>query len=163
MSIFDDRQFLYGLPRCGQKIKYVRPTQFAFHSNVIEDEKNLLELGKEYTVRKVNLNSSSTYVFLEEFWDEDLDEYRHNQKFFNMHAFDWVPPEIDCSLLIGRDPRDLVHLSRTYKIGITINGVVYHDGDPMLYIEHEPFLSRLPEDNYRNLKITKAYWKNEHE
>lgn len=162
MSMFDDRQFLHGLPVRGQKIKYVRPTQFAFHTNVIEDEKNLLELGKEYTVRKVNLNSSSTYVFLEEFWDEGLDEYRFNQKFFNMHAFDWQMPEIDLDLLIGRDPRDAAYLHNTYKIGITKNGTVWYEGDPMLCIEYEMFLSGLSENCHRNLKITKAYWKNEH-
>lgn len=155
MSMFDDRQFLHGLPVRGQKIKYVRPTKFAFHSNVIEDEKNLLELGKEYTVRKVNLNSSSTYVFLEEFWIEGLDEYRNNQKFFSMHAFDWEKPEIDLSLLVGRDPRDVINLHNTYNIGITENGKLRYMGDRVLCIEHEP--------KDRGSIITKAYWKDNYE
>jgi len=109
MSIFDDRQYLHGLPKPGQKVKYMNPTKFAFHTNVIEDEKNLLELGKEYTVRKVNLNSSSTYVFLEEFWVEGLDEYRNNQKCFSMHAFEWEMPEINLEELIGKNPSDVMN------------------------------------------------------
>jgi hypothetical protein len=153
MSIFNDRQYLHGLPKPGQKVKYIKPTKFAFHTNVIEDEKNLLELGKEYTVRKVNLNSSSTYVFLEEFWVEGLDEYRNNQKCFSMHAFEWKMPEINLEELIGKNPSDMSMLARSYNIGITENGKVWCDGEPMLYIEHENVI----EGNWP--KITKAYWK----
>ena len=158
-SIFDDRQFLHGLPIKGQKVKYVNPTEFAFHTNVIENE-NLLELGKEYTVRSSDhigrlfvLNSSSTYVCLEEFWDEDLDEYRHNQLSFNMHAFEWVKPEIDPSMLIGRDPRDCAMLHNTYRCGVTQNGKLWYEGDPMLYIEYEMLA-----DISHSLRITKAYF-----
>lgn len=149
-SIFDDRQFLHGLPLRGQKIKFVKPTKFAFHTNIIEDEK-LLELGKEYTVRRVQLNSSSTYVCLEEFWDEELDEYRFNQKSFNMHAFEWEMPPINTELLIGRDPRDVAMLHNTYGCGITRNGVVWYHGEPMLHIEYE-----MRDDERRSLYITKA-------
>jgi hypothetical protein len=157
MSIFDDRQYLHGLPKPGQKVKYIKPTKFAFHSNVIEDEKNLLELGKEYTVHKVNLNSSSTYVILEEFYVQGLDEYRNNQKCFNMHAFEWELPEINLEQLIGDNPNDLSVLNRTYNIGITKNGKVWYPGERMLCIEHEI----LTEGQWP--KITKAYWKNETE
>lgn len=136
-TLFDDRQFLHGLPLPGQKIKYVKPTKFAFHSNVIEDEKNLLKLGEEYTVRKVELNSSSTYVFLQEFWEEGLDEYRYNQKFFSMHAFEWDKPAIDPSMLIGRSVNDCHILHSSYGCGITVNGVVKYEGTPMVYVEYE--------------------------
>lgn len=150
MSIFDDRQFLHGLPQQGQKVKYVKPSEWCWHTDILENEK-LLELGKEYTVRRVQLNSSSTYVCLEEFWDEDLDEYRHNQKSFNMHAFSWEKPKIDPNMLIGRDPRDCAMLHNTYKCGITQNGKLWYSGDPMLYIEYE-----MREDERRSLYITKA-------
>ena len=152
MSIFDDRQYLHGLPKPGQKIKYSKPTKFAFHTNIIEDENNLLELGKEYTVKQVNLNSSSTYVVLEEFWVQGLDEYRNNQKCFNMHAFEWEKPEINLEELIGKNPSDMSMLHNTYKIGITENGEIRYVGDPMLCIEHETVIQgRWP-------KITKAFW-----
>jgi hypothetical protein len=134
-TLFDDRQFLHGLPVRGQKIKYVKPTKFAFHSNIIEDEKNLLELGKEYTVRRVNLNSSSTYVSLEEFWIEGLDEYRNNQKSFNMHAFSWEKPPIDPERMIGRDYRDCAMLHHSYGCGVTVNEKVLYAGVPMLHVE----------------------------
>jgi hypothetical protein len=136
-TLFDDRQFLHGLPVRGQKIKYVKPTKFAFHTNVIEDEKNLLELNKEYTVRRVELNSSSTYVSLEEFWVEGLDEYRNNQKCFNMHAFCWDKPPIDTTRLIGRDPRDCAILHRSYGCGLTVNGETRYEGTPMLHVEYD--------------------------
>jgi hypothetical protein len=135
--LFDDRQFLHALPVRGQKIKYEKPTKFAFHSNVIEDEKNLLELGKEYTVRRVELNSSSTYVYLEEFWVEGLDEYRNNQKCFSMHAFCWDKPPIDTSMLIGRDPRDCEILQCSYGCGLTLNGEIDYEGTPMLHVEYD--------------------------
>ena len=152
--MFDDRQFLHGLPVRGQKVKYVKPTEWHWFTNVLEDEK-LLELGKEYTVRKVQLNSSSTYVFLEEFWDENLDEYRHNQKFFNMHAFEWEKPELDLQMLIGRDPRDCAVLYRTYNIGITENGRVWYKGEPMLCMDYDFPIK----GNEGILRITNAYWK----
>jgi hypothetical protein len=136
-TLFDDRQFLHGLPVRGQKIKYVKPTKFAFHTNVIEDEKNLLELNKEYTVRRVELNSSSTYVSLEEFWVEGLDEYRNNQKCFNMHAFCWDKPPIDTTRLIGRDPRDCAILYSSYGCGLTVNGEPRYEGTPMLHVEYD--------------------------
>jgi hypothetical protein len=134
-TLFDDRQFLHGLPVRGQKIKYVKPTKFAFHSNVIENEKNLLELGKEYTVRRVDLNSSSTYVCLEEFWIEGLDEYRNNQKSFNMHAFSWEKPPIDPERMIGRDYLDCAMLHHSYGCGVTVNDKVWYEGIPMLHVE----------------------------
>jgi hypothetical protein len=145
-TLFDDRQFLHGLPVRGQKIKYVKPTKFAFHSNVIADEKNLLELEKEYTVRRVELNSSSTYVFLEEFWIEGLDEYRNNQKCFNMHAFSWEKPPIDLSRLIGRDPRDCAPIHNSYGYGVSTNGKIRYEGDPMLYVEYD-------EESYEITKV----------
>jgi len=150
-TLFDDRQFLHGLPVWGQKIKYVKPTEFAFHSNVIENEKSLLELGREYTVRRVQLNSSSTYVCLEEFWEEGLDEYRFNQKSFNMHAFEWEKPPIDPSMLIGRNPRDCAMLHNTYGCGVTQNGKLWYEGDPMLHIEYE-----MRDDERNSLYIIKA-------
>lgn len=150
----DDRQFLYGLPVRGQKVKYTKPSTWCFHTNILENE-NMLEVGKEYTVRRVQLNSSSTYVCLEEFWEEGLDEYRHNQKAFNMHAFEWEKPEIDPSMLIGRDPRDCSMLHHTYKCGITQNGKLWYEGDPMLHIEYE-----MLSDERRSLRVTKAYFDN---
>ena len=136
-TLFDDRQFLHGLPVRGQKIKYVKPTKFAFHTNVIEDEKNLLELNKEYTVRRVELNSSSTYVSLEEFWVEGLDEYRNNQKCFSMHAFSWEKPELDTSRLIGRDPRDCAPIHYSYGYGVSLNGEIRYEGTPTLYATYD--------------------------
>ena len=124
-SLFDTRQFLHGLPVPGQKITYIKPTKFAFHSNVIEDEKELLVLGNQYTVKSVQLNSSSTYVVLEEFYVEGLDEYRNNQKSFNMGAFSWDTPELPLAGLIGFSKKDLYHVMRNYKISIKVNGEMF--------------------------------------
>lgn len=121
-TLFDNRQFLHGLPVPGQKITYVKPTKFAFHSDIIENEKELLELGKQYTVKSVSLNSSSTYVVLEEFYVEGLDEYRNNQKDFNLGAFSYEKPPLDPEKLIGFSKLDLYHIMRNYKINIEFNG-----------------------------------------
>lgn len=75
-------------PKVGEKIIFTKPTKWHWFTNVIEDEK-LLEVGKEYTVKKVEIASSASYVYLEEFWDDTIDEYYQNQKMFNMHAFAW--------------------------------------------------------------------------
>jgi len=149
-SIFNSRKILHGLPKEGQKIKFTKPTKFALHTNVIEDEK-LLELGKEYTVKKTELNSSSTYVYLEEFWDDDMDMYRNNQKAFSMHSFEWELPEINLDELIGLGQTDMCMLSNTYKVGVELNGETLYKGDPVLVIE-------VSDPSYRG-HITKAFWK----
>jgi hypothetical protein len=150
-SIFNSRKILHGLPKEGQKIKFAKPTKWALHTNVIEDEK-LLELGKEYTVKKTELNSSSTYVYLEEFWDDDMDMYRNNQKCFSMHAFEWELPEINPDELIGLSVNDMSMLSQTYGIGIEMDGENYRKGDPILVVDYK---------RERNYPIVAAYWKKE--
>ncbi len=149
-SIFNNRKILHGLPREGQKIRFLEPTKFAFHTNVIEDEK-LLELGKEYTVKKTELNSSSTYVYLEEFWEDDMDMYRNNQKAFSRGAFEWELPDINLDELIGFQRNDMKRLSRTYGYGIEEGGEILCNGDPILVIEMS--------DHSWNGYVTKAFWK----
>ncbi len=150
-SIFNSRKILHGLPKEGQKIKFVKPTKFAFHTDVIENEK-LLEIGKEYTVKQTELNSSSTYVYLEEFWDDDLDMYRNNQKAFSMHAFEWKLPEINPDELIGLSVNDMGMLSGTYGIGVEIDGETYREGYPILVVDYR---------RERGYPIVAAYWKQE--
>ncbi len=61
---------------------------------------------------------------------------------------------IDLNLLIGDDPRNVAYLHRAHKIGITKNGTIWYEGDPMLCIEYEMLA-----DESHSLKITKAYWR----
>jgi hypothetical protein len=90
MSLFDKQKEVMGIPKDGDKIIFSKPATFAFFTNVIDDQK-LLEIGKEYTVRKTNLNSSSTYVWLEEIptYDEERD-----LPFFNLWSFTWKGREV---------------------------------------------------------------------
>lgn len=74
-----------GLPKNGQKVVFTEPLTMHWFTNVVADQK-LLEIGKEYTVRKTNLNSSSTYVWLEEIEAYDVER---DLPFFNMWCFDW--------------------------------------------------------------------------
>lgn len=148
MSMFDKYKIFHGFPKPGQKVTYTTPSKWGFFTNVIEDEKNLLELGKEYTVRDVNLNSSSTYVYLEEFWVEGLDEYRNNQKFFEMGAFTWETPELDLNELVGYNVMDACRLiNPPYSLGIKYQDRMMYKGSPVLVLEA---------DDYDN--ITKAYY-----
>lgn len=70
----------------GTKVKFVKPITDHWFTNVVEDQK-LLEIGKEYTVEKVEMNSSSTFVWLQEIppYDED-----RRLPFFNYHSFEIV-------------------------------------------------------------------------
>lgn len=137
MSVFDKYSKLHGLPLPGQKITFVAPAKWGYFTNVIEDEKTLLVPGQEYTVRKTSLNSSSTYVYLEEFWVEGLDEYRNNQKRFTMQSFKWEKPAVNTDELVGFNARDLITLHRVYGYGLYIDDAVWYDGSPMLHIFHE--------------------------
>ena len=137
MSMFDKYSVLHGLPLPGQKITFKAPAEWGYFTNVIADEKTLLVPGQEYTVRKTSLNSSSTYVYLEEFWIEGLDEYRNNQKMFTMQSFSWEKPPINMDDLVGFDVRDLTTLNRIYGYGLYIDDAVWYDGSPMLHISHK--------------------------
>lgn len=137
MSAFDKYSKLHGLPLPGQQITFVAPAQWGYFTNVLEDEKTLLVPGQKYTVKKTSLNSSSTYVYLEEFWVEGLDEYRNNQKKFTMQSFTWEKPAINMDELVGFHSRDLITLHRTYGYGLYIDDAVWYDGSPMLHILHE--------------------------
>lgn len=81
--LFEDRKEAMGFPKDGQKITYSKPTKVAWFKSVVDAEK-LLTLGNQYTVRRTELNSSSSYVWLEEFPEDD-----RNQPFFSLWAFDW--------------------------------------------------------------------------
>lgn len=137
MSLFDKYSILHGFPKPGQKIKFIKPANFHWFTNVKEDEETLLVPGQEYEVVKTNLNSSSSYVFLKEFWIDGLDEYRNNQKMFSMSAFEWDKPELVLDELIGFNARSLTQLNDTYGYGITLNDKVWVEGDPMLIVVHD--------------------------
>ena len=122
-SLFNNRKILHGLPKVGQKIVFRQPAKFAFFRATVDAEKNLLEIGKTYTVRDVQLNSSTTYVWLEEFTDPNV--------FFNMHSFDWEAPEIQPEELIGFYESDLAILRYKYSVGVIINDEVRYEGSPV--------------------------------
>lgn len=89
-NIFEQHKIEYKLPKVGQKIKFVKPTPSWF-INVTEDSK-MLVYGQEYTVRKIEVASSSTYVWLEEYPNIfELNESNRgmDQPFFNMASFSW--------------------------------------------------------------------------
>jgi hypothetical protein len=139
-SLFDKRKVLHGLPKVGQKITFIKPTMSWF-TNVNEDAKKLIP-GQEYTVRKTELNSSSTYVWLEEFpniFDPNDPMDGRDQPFFNMGSFKWEKPEIELDKLIGFNVSDLKTLSRTYGWGITVKFETWEEGTPMLMVDHDEF------------------------
>lgn len=67
----------------GTKVKFTKPIKIHWFNNLVEDQK-LLEVGKEYTIKKVEVASSATYVWLEEIpvYDEERD-----LPFFSYHSF----------------------------------------------------------------------------
>lgn len=110
----DVMKMIHGLPVDGQKIKFTKPSEWGFFTSTIKDQ-DLLELNKEYTVKKTQLNSSSTYVWLEEIECYDTER---DLPFYNLGAFEWELPEIDLNLLISLGVRDCLHLHHFHKIGI---------------------------------------------
>lgn len=148
MSAFDKYQVFQGLPVVGQKVKYTKPTKHSWFTNVIDAEK-LLVLGNEYTVAKVELNSSSTYVWLQEFPKGDRD-----LPFFSMGAFQWEMPKlIDPKLIIGFIAHEALDLNRVYGFGIKLNGVLKRKGTPVLCCE---YINEL--EDFRKHEITNAYY-----
>ena len=79
------------IPNKGQKIRFANPAKIHWFTNVVDDQK-LLEVGAEYTVDKIHIASSATYVWLEEI--ECYDEERE-LPFFNLHSFEWEDEEED--------------------------------------------------------------------
>jgi len=141
MSMFDKYKILHGFPKEGQKIRFLRTTMSWF-TNVMDDSKLLIE-GKEYTVRKTQLNSSSSHVWLEEF--PDINNDGRDQPFFNLASFEWEKPEIDMKDLIGYHFMDLTYLHDTYGWSVLYNGR-YTEGSPKLMTELD-----------ENEEVTKAW------
>lgn len=133
MSTLDKYKVLHGLPEVGQKITFIRPTPSWFTN--VERDCELLVPGDEYTVRKTELNSSSTYVWLEEF--SDILDVGRDQPFFNIASFEWVKPELDFNDLIGMNARDLTRLNYSYGWGIKLKDSVVCEGSPMLHIDYD--------------------------
>ena len=73
------------IPNKGQKIRFTNPAKIHWFKCVVEDQ-DKLKVGAEYTVKKVDITSSATYVWLEEI--ECYDEKRE-LPFFSLHAFEW--------------------------------------------------------------------------
>ena len=137
-SLFESRKILHGLPKVGQKITFIKPTMSWF-TNVNEDAEKLTP-GELYTVRKTELNSSSTYVWLEEFpniFDDNDPLDGRDQPFFNMSSFEWDLPEVDPKELIGKFVTDIRMLNRTYGFGIKFKNELIHDGSPTLVVEYD--------------------------
>lgn len=82
-QIFDSRKEAMGFPKDGQKIKFTKPSKWGWFQSIVDNEK-LLTVGQEYTVRKTELNSSSAYVWLEEFPDDEK-----GQPCFSIWGFVW--------------------------------------------------------------------------
>lgn len=140
----DVMKMIHGLPTDGQKIKFTKPSEWGFFTSMIKDQE-LLELDKEYTVRKTQLNSSSTYVWLEEIECYDTER---DLPFYNLGSFEWVLPEIDVTLLISLNVRECLHLHYFHKMGIKFDGKIFYEGSPMLVLEYDP----------SNGNVTKAYY-----
>jgi hypothetical protein len=97
----------------------------------MEDQKKLI-IGNEYTVRKTQLNSSSSYVWLEEFPSENDDD--EGSPFFSLSSFEWCPPPFEPSDLIGLHGATVLRIRDTYPVGIFMNGQLVASGDPIIAI-----------------------------
>lgn len=118
-TLFDKYKILHALPRIGQKVKYTKPTTIHWFTSTVENEKDLV-LGQEYTVRDTELNSSSTYIWLEEFPSTNGDERGNKQ--FTVGSFSWEKTFPTPEELVGYNVRDLFRLQHSFD-----NVQVNHD------------------------------------
>jgi hypothetical protein len=54
-------------PKAGSKATFKGTTKWFFFNNILKDANELLEIGKEYTISKIELASSWCAVILDEF------------------------------------------------------------------------------------------------
>ncbi len=127
-TLFDKYKILHGFPEIGQKVTFSRPTKHHWFRSVIENE-NELVLGNEYTVRDTELNSSSSYIWLEEIPDTDNEE--RGNKFFNLGAFTWNRDIPTADELIGFGVSDLFRLqNNTYNLVVDPTDFqIYRNGE----------------------------------
>lgn len=138
-TIFDRYKILHGLPIPGQTITYVKPTKASWFKSVVEDEKNL-ELGEQYTVEKTELNSSSTYVWLKEFYsDKEPCGFCDDRiPFFNLHAFEWTLPELEMESLKGFSIHDMRLIKTKYGFGFEdTEGKTLIEGNPIIILDYD--------------------------
>jgi hypothetical protein len=57
-------------PKAGSKATFKGTTEWFFFQNILKDANDLLEIGKEYTITKIELASSWCAVILDEFPDK---------------------------------------------------------------------------------------------
>jgi hypothetical protein len=141
-SIFDKHKILHAYPKDGQKIKTITNKTNSWFLQVVEDTKKL-EIGKEYTVLKTELNSSSSYVWLSEFGGD---------MFFNLHSFKWELPKLDPKDLIGFFISDLNTVHYKYGWGIQVGEDIRHEGSPMIVLkcEHEKYADYITSVEFKN-------------
>jgi hypothetical protein len=141
-SIFDNRKILHAYPKDGQKIKTITNKTNSWFLQVVEDTKKL-EIGKEYTVLKTELNSSSSYVWLSEFGGD---------MFFNLHSFEWELPKLDPNDLIGFFISDLNTVHYKYGFGVQVGEDIRHEGSPMIVVkcEHEKYADYITSVEFKN-------------
>ena len=59
-------------PKSGSKVTFKGTTEWFFFKNILKDANDLLEIGKVYTIAKIELASSWCAVILEEFPDKQF-------------------------------------------------------------------------------------------
>ena len=57
-------------PKSGSKVTFKGTTEWFFFQNILKDANDLLEIGKEYTITKIELASSWCAVIIDEFPDK---------------------------------------------------------------------------------------------
>lgn len=69
-------------PNLGTKVTFKGTTQPFWFTNILKDADELLEVGKEYTISKLELASSWCVVILEEFPDKkfSLSWFKHEKE-----------------------------------------------------------------------------------
>jgi len=153
MQEFNKYKFINGLPIEGQKVVFTTPCEHHWFRNVIEDQ-SLLSVGETYTVKRIEVASSATYLWLEEF---PVDE-SWGRPFFNMHSFSWDIPlysdEYMIDNIIGMNISDVIMVADTYRFGLVADGVLKIDKFPRLVIKTVP-------DPYRFESITEAFIEDE--
>jgi hypothetical protein len=54
-------------PKAGSKVTFKGTTEWFFFNNILKDANDLLEIGKEYTITKIELASSWCAVYFKSY------------------------------------------------------------------------------------------------
>jgi hypothetical protein len=137
-------------PKAGSKATFRGTTEWFFFQNILKDANDLLEIGKEYTIAKIELASSWCGVFLDEFPDKkfSLAWFTYNKELtteevIKLEKDEWETVKYEFTSLEDLIDRACKHADEVMDVCTKHSEVLKNCKSPKEMIEHS--------DNFQNL------------